>query len=54
MVQRCRDITAENSNALIKEFDVPYSHVKAHLNVLTEESKARIASYEKKVDTVLW
>lgn len=54
MVHRCRDITADNANALIKEFEIPYSHVKAHLNALSEESKARIAGYEKKLDTVIW
>lgn len=53
-MQRCRDVTADNVNSLIKEFEIPYSHVKPHLSALTEESKARIASYEKKLDTVLW
>lgn len=54
MVQRCRDITEETVNDLIKEFDVPYGHVKPHLAKLTDASKARIASYEPKLDTVLW
>lgn len=54
MVHRCRDVTGDNVNALIKEFDIPYSHVKPHLQTLTEESKARIAAYEKKLDTVIW
>lgn len=54
MVQRCRDVTEDNVNDLIKEFEIPYAHVKPHLSKLTAESKARIAAYEKKLDTVIW
>ncbi|KAH3736540.1 uncharacterized protein LOC127850969 [Dreissena polymorpha] len=54
MVQRCCNVTAENVNSLIQEFPIPYTHVKLHLTALTNESKARIASYEKKLDTVIW
>lgn len=54
MVSRCRDITADNVNNLIKEFKIPYSHLKQHKSSLTDESKARIASYEEKLDTILW
>ncbi|KAH3792413.1 hypothetical protein DPMN_145909 [Dreissena polymorpha] len=54
MVQRCCNVTAENVNSLIQEFPIPYTHVKSHLTALTNESKARTASYEKKLDTVIW
>ncbi|KAH3792131.1 hypothetical protein DPMN_145622 [Dreissena polymorpha] len=54
MVQRCSDVTAENVYSLIQEFPFPYTHVKSHLTALTNESKARIASNEKKLDTVIW
>ena len=54
MVARCRDLTAENVNALIKEFQIPYSHLKQFKEHLNNDSKARIASYEEKLDTILW
>ena len=54
MVARCRDLTVANVNALIKEFEIPYSHLKRFKTHLTDESKARIASYEEKLDTILW
>ncbi|XP_071114112.1 uncharacterized protein [Haliotis cracherodii] len=54
MVERCRDVTEANVNDLIKEYDVPYTHVKEHKARLTEDSKARLAAYETKLDTVLW
>ncbi|ESO89374.1 hypothetical protein LOTGIDRAFT_229223 [Lottia gigantea] len=54
LVRRCRDVTADNVNDLVAEFDVPYSHIKTFKDKLTEKSKARIASYEPKIDTVLW
>lgn len=54
MVARCRDLTPANINSLIKEFKIPYSHLKQFKEHLTDESKARIASYEEKLDTILW
>ncbi|KAL3857791.1 hypothetical protein ACJMK2_012426 [Sinanodonta woodiana] len=54
LVSRCRTLTQENINGLIKEFPIPYAHAKDHKTHLTEESKACIASYEKKLDTILW
>jgi ribosomal protein L15E len=57
MVQRCRDVSDDNVNDLIKEFDIPYAHIKpkvTNLDKLTEESKARISGYEAKLDTVIW
>jgi hypothetical protein len=54
MVSRCRDLTSENINTLIKEFKIPYSHLKQFKEHLNDESKARIASYEDKLDTILW
>lgn len=54
MVFRCQDLTIENINTLIKEFKIPYSHLKQFKEHLSDESKARIASYEEKLDTILW
>jgi hypothetical protein len=54
MVSRGRDLTAANVNNLIKEFKIPYSHLKQYKEQLTDKSKARIASYEEKLDTILW
>ena len=54
MVAKCQDVTESNVNELIKEYPVPYSHVKNFKNQLTDESKERIASYEENVDTLLW
>ena len=54
MVARCRDLTSANVNELIKEFRIPYSHLKQFKEHLNEASKARIASYEEKLDTILW
>lgn len=34
--------------------DVPYSHVRKHASALTTDAKARIASYTKELDTILW
>ncbi|CAF3362913.1 unnamed protein product [Rotaria socialis] len=54
MVARCRTLTNENVNDLIKEFKIPYSHLKQFKDHLNDKSKARIASYEEKLDTILW
>lgn len=54
MVARCRTLTNENVNDLIKEFKIPYSHLKQFKDHLNDKSKARIAAYEEKLDTVLW
>ena len=54
MVFRCQDLTIDNINTLIKEFKIPYSHLKQFKEHLSDESKARIASYEEKLDTILW
>jgi hypothetical protein len=54
MVSRCRDLTSDNINNLIKEFKIPYSHLKQFKEHLNDASKARIASYEDKLDTILW
>ncbi|CAF0970006.1 unnamed protein product [Adineta ricciae] len=54
MVSRCRNLTAANVNELIKEFKIPYSHLKQFKAQLSDQSKARIASYEEKLDTILW
>jgi hypothetical protein len=54
MVSRCRDLTTANINNLIKEFKILYSHLKQFTKHLSDESKARIASHEEKLDTILW
>ena len=54
MVHRCRNITRENVNSLVVEYDIPYSHLKQLKDALTEESKVHISEYEEKLDTVLW
>eukprot|EP00057_Strongylocentrotus_purpuratus_P016336 XP_011670810.1 PREDICTED: uncharacterized protein LOC105441416 [Strongylocentrotus purpuratus] len=54
LVAKCAGMNAENINELVKGVDVPYSHIKQFTLNLTEESKERIASYEEKVDTLLW
>jgi len=54
MVARCRDLTEANVNELLKEFAIPYSHLKQFKDKLTDESKARIAAKEDKLDTILW
>ncbi|CAH1799551.1 unnamed protein product [Owenia fusiformis] len=54
MVSHCKDITEDNLNSMIKEYPVPYSHIKEHKDKLTSESKAKIATYTSKLDTLLW
>ncbi|XP_046353940.2 uncharacterized protein LOC124133552 [Haliotis rufescens] len=54
MVERCQSLTDSNVNDLVKEYDIPYSVVKAHVKNLTSDSMARVAEYEEKLDTVLW
>nr|XP_006823148.1 PREDICTED: uncharacterized protein LOC100371489 [Saccoglossus kowalevskii] len=54
MVKSCGHLNAENVNELVKGHDVPYAHLKELNNHLDDVSKARIASYEDKLDTLLW
>jgi hypothetical protein len=54
MVARCRTLTHRNVNTLLKEFKIPYSHLKQFKDCLDNESKARIAASEEKLDTILW
>ncbi|OWF49165.1 uncharacterized protein LOC110452170 [Mizuhopecten yessoensis] len=54
MTYRCQHLTTENINEVIKEFPIPYSLAKQHKDGFTPESKARIAAYEPKLDTILW
>ncbi len=53
MVNSCKDLTADNVNDLIKEFNIPYSHLKKYKEALLAESKARIAAYSP-LDQILW
>ncbi|CAF0709851.1 unnamed protein product [Brachionus calyciflorus] len=53
-VERCRNMTADNVNELIKEFDLPFrmvSHLKKYLNA---ESKKCLAEKQEKLDSILW
>ncbi|XP_077977073.1 uncharacterized protein LOC144432683 [Glandiceps talaboti] len=54
MVQSCTSLNSDNVNELIQGHDVPYAHIKDYKGSLMDESKARIAEYEKELDTVLW
>ena len=47
IVHVCNTLTTENVNDLIKEFDIPYSHIRNHVRhtALTPVSKAKIALY---------
>lgn len=54
MVANCRTLTRENVNSLLKEFKIPYSHLKQFNDDLDNDSKARIAANEEKLDTILW
>ena len=54
MVARCKDLTNENVNELLKEFAIPYSHLKQFKDQLNDISKAKIAAKEEKLDTILW
>ncbi|CAG5117351.1 unnamed protein product [Candidula unifasciata] len=54
LVEHCQNITEENVNDLVKEYDIPYSVLKQFKSQLNVESKGRIARYEPKLDTVLW
>ena len=54
MIGRCKSVTAENVNQLVKEFPLPYTHLKAFKEQLNDESKAKIAVIEPKLDTVIW
>ena len=57
VVYRCKEVSEDNVNDLLKEFEIPYTHIRSQVpdsDKLTEESKARIASYETKLDTLLW
>ena len=53
MVAHCKDITVENVNDLLKEYDIPYSHIKQHTATLTTESKVKLANVEK-LDNLIW
>ncbi|XP_033744996.1 uncharacterized protein LOC117330667 [Pecten maximus] len=50
----CRNVTAENVNDLLKEYAIPYSHIKPLTDKLTDESKGCVADKEVKLDTALW
>jgi hypothetical protein len=54
MVAHCRTLTNRNVNTLLKEFKIPYSHLKQFKDWLDNDSKARIAANEEKLDTILW
>ncbi len=53
MVHRCKTLSGETVNDLLKEYPIPYSHIKAHKALLTPESKAVIAASDT-LDTIIW
>eukprot|EP00800_Vazella_pourtalesii_P004862 TRINITY_DN15629_c0_g1_i1.p1 TRINITY_DN15629_c0_g1~~TRINITY_DN15629_c0_g1_i1.p1 ORF type:complete len:581 (+),score=124.63 TRINITY_DN15629_c0_g1_i1:210-1745(+) len=54
LVAQCANMTSENVSELVMGCDVPYSHVRKHATALSVPAKARIASYTKDLDTLLW
>ena len=53
LVKNCKDLTAENVNSLVKDYNIPYTHLKTVAEHLNDDSKEKIA-YIEKLDTVLW
>jgi hypothetical protein len=53
-VLKCKNMSADNINELIKEFGLSYSYVKKFQKSLSDESKKLLAEKEKKLDTILW
>ncbi|RNA31791.1 Ubox domain containing, partial [Brachionus plicatilis] len=53
-VDKCRNITSENVNQLISDFDIPYRLVKNFKTSLNNQSKKVIAERQVKLDTILW
>ena len=53
MVGQCRDLSSATVNEMLKEFPLPFSHVKAHSDALTEQSKVKIAATDK-LDQIIW
>ena len=49
----CKDLNADNVNDLLKEYDLPFSHIKRVKQALTDESKAKVASVDK-MDMNIW
>jgi len=53
-VERCKNITNQNVNEIVAEFELPYSFLKNYKDNLNEKSKEKIANQEKKLDTLIW
>jgi hypothetical protein len=54
-IERLRNMTAENVNQLVTEYDnIPYSYLKKFKDQLTDESKEKIALQQEKLDTIVW
>ena len=56
MVAMCRDLTPENVNELMVEYEIPYSHLRDKPEVvkaLSDDSKRRLAHYTP-LDQLLW
>ena len=54
IVQHTQNLSEDNVNELVAQYDIPYSVVKNFKAKLNNDSKKRISQYEPKLDTVLW
>lgn len=53
-LEKCQNMSAENVNDLVAEFDLPYSFVKKFSSSLNDASKFKIANSQDNVDQILW
>lgn len=53
-LEKCKNMTAQNVNDLIAEYDLPYSYIKKFSSSLNKESKIKIAKCQDSVDQILW
>jgi hypothetical protein len=53
-LDKCRNISKDNVNDLIREFDLPYSFIRKYASHLNEASKVKLAESQDKLDTILW
>ena len=54
IVEKCRNMNADNVNELIEQFDIPYSVLKKYVANFNEKSKLKIAEKQDKLDTIIW
>lgn len=53
-VLKCKNLTKENVNQIVEEFDLPYTVLKPFKDSLTDKSKEKIALNQEKLDTIIW